>query len=150
MIKFVNSFQKNPNVEDVMRDINNYIIFHDDSVVGSSLKQVGALADYNHLLDLMTNVNNDYTLSPYTPTVSGGKLAKVKSFFNKIIRKCTSWYMKDLCNQQTCINGNIIRVLNEQTMFIHTLMEENAALKKSVNNMQESMINREREDKAGE
>ena len=58
--------------------------------------------------------------------------------------------MKDLCNQQTCINGNIIRVLNEQTMFIHTLMEENAALKKSVNNMQESMINREREDKAGE
>lgn len=132
MVKFLCTLSANPDVEDAMRDINNYIMYKDESVVNDSLRVKNIENEFESYYQCVQNINLNYTLNPYYEIVSQGKLSKVKRFVKRVVRKCISWYMKELCRQQEEINANIIRALNQQLIMTQMLIDENKSLRNQI------------------
>lgn len=45
------------------------------------------------------------------PGLSGG--SKVKTLIKKVVRKCLTWYLKPICDQQTEFNCAVLEILSE-------------------------------------
>ncbi len=132
MVKFLCALSNNPDVEDAMREINNYVLFNDDSAVNDSLILNNIESEFQNYVNKIESLNLNYTINPYREMVSQGKMKKIKLFIKKVIRKFVSWYIKDICVQQVDINANFVRVINQQMLLTQMLMEENKHLKKKI------------------
>lgn len=140
MVKFLHSMSSSPNVEDAMREINNYINYNDESMITNSLEFRNSYTDFEVFRNMLGESNNNYTISAYNPICSQGKFVKLKNIAKRIIRKIVGWYLKDICHQQTCFNANVIRLMNQQVYLMQSLVKENELLKKQIKKYSENQV----------
>lgn len=135
----------NSDVEDVMRDINNYINFKECDNISESLHDANTSKNLEQFYALVEQLNSGYEITPYNPIPFQGRFARIKAFIKRIIRKCIGWYVADICQQQICVNANIVRAINQQMYVNKSLEEENKHLLKQIEKISEELHSEERD-----
>lgn len=132
MVKYMKAPGSQYDVEDVMRDINNYINFKECDNISGSLLDGNMSKSFERYYKMVEELNSGYEITPYNPIPFQGRFARIKGFIKRVIRKCIGWYVADICQQQMCVNANIVRAINLQMYVNKSLEEENRYLRKQI------------------
>lgn len=139
MVKYFKSASPNPDVEDVMRDINNYINFQRGNHIGDSLTYFDLEGDFDKYIQVVDKLNRGYEIVPFRPIPFQGRFSKLKVLIKRMIRKSIGWYAADVCQQQMEVNANFARVINQQIYVMQAMMEQNKHLTKEVEELTEEL-----------
>lgn len=144
MVKYIIVPAADSNIEDVMRDVNNYINFHQCDNISESLRDENMSKSFEEFYQLVAQLNSGYEITPYNPIPFQGRFARIKGFIKRIIRKCIGWYVADICQQQICVNANMVRAINQQMYVNKRIEEENRYLRKHIEKITEELQDQKR------
>lgn len=142
MVKFLNTQNSQADAEDIMNNINNYILFNNKDKVSLKSTNYNAAESLNTLREHLFSVNQTYKISTYNGIICEKKhLGKLNVFVKKVIRKLIRWYIDEIINLQTEHNANVTRVLNENNYVMQYLYEQNMELKETISELEYKLSN---------
>lgn len=142
MVKFLNSPSSQADAEDIMNNINDYILFNNKDKVSLSSTNYNAVESLNALREHLFAVNHSYQISTYNDIKSEKRhIGKLIVFVKKVIRKLIRWYVGEITNLQTEHNACVTRVLNENNYLMQYLYEQNMELKETISELEYKITN---------
>jgi len=131
MVKFLNYNFKNVDVESVMGNINNYLLFGDKGDFSENLDIYDIETALNELQNNLIRSNMTYNVSLDVNITACKKFKRLKILIKKIIKKICHWYIFEIQQQQNEYNVCIVRTLNIESELVKYLIAENKKLKKN-------------------
>lgn len=77
-------------------------------------------------------LNEHWNVSAYRPLVGNG----IKVFIQKVIRKCTKFYVEPIVREQNGFNAKATTAFNILNLYIEKMQEENELLKKRIEQLE--------------
>ena len=120
MIKIITGTGKKLSVENIMNEVNDYILF--DNNVSSETEK---LADIDSLFNEYNRIWNEaasmHEIKVKRPIMGGGLFRKIKIFIKKCLRKVFAWWLDDIMFQQSQFNLKMVEALNENKYLLDRL-----------------------------
>lgn len=124
MVNFIYS-RKNADAEEVLENINKYIILDSDTYELEVLEEFrdSIMQEYEKNLQ---KIDLSWQISVYKPLISSNK---IKLFIKRLTRKLLGWLLIDIADQQMEFNRDVVDCVNSQNSIVQILIRENAQLK---------------------
>lgn len=120
MIKIITGTGKKLSVENIMNEVNDYILF--DNNASSETEK---LADIDSLFNEYNRIWNEaasmHEIKVKRPIMGVGVFRKIKIFIKKCLRKVFAWWLDDIMFQQSQFNLKMVEALNENKYLLDRL-----------------------------
>ncbi|MDD6481306.1 MAG: methyltransferase domain-containing protein [Lachnospiraceae bacterium] len=125
-MKFVTTMKKDATVEEVMNQVNDYLLYGKEFV---EEEVDGAFCQYANKLEEVISLQEIQVKRPF---MTVGLFRKIKVIIKKTLRKALAWWLEDIMSQQSQFNTKVAETLLENKEVIHDLMCENKELKREL------------------
>jgi hypothetical protein len=130
-VKYITAENNINDVEGLMECVNNYLIFKVDDGISNTTYMTNRKIRIHNMIEYLNNVNEFYNIDTNREINSHRKyVGKILVFIKKVIRKVSKWYINSVFDQQRLYNANVARYLNELTLIIKDLNDENLDIRK--------------------